>query len=152
MLISSLLMVAQTAEEKEAYQKQYDFNIKQSRIDGTYIPADLNEAIKEIKNLSPDEGLSSYAAMEDEWEASSKIHFGLGRWIVVNWNFYDGSRLSHHLKEEGILHPDDMAKYILIMLHRDLNKKEMDPEPLIEKLAEERKKIAEYLIEKKTKL
>ncbi len=152
LLVSTTLIFAQTAEEKEAYQKQYEFNIKQSRIDGTYIPADVNEAIKEIKDLSPPEGLSSFAEMEDEWEAASKIHFGLGRWIVVNWNFYDGSRLSHHLKEQGILHPDDMAKYILILLHRDLNKKTIDPEPLVEKLAEERKKIAEYLIEKKTKL
>ncbi len=148
----SMSLSAQTAEEKEAYKKQYEFNIKQSRIDGTYIPSDLDDAIREIKDLSPAEGLSGFAGIEDEWEAASKIHFGLGRWIVVNWNFYDGSRLSHLLKEQGILHPDDMAKFILISLHRNLNNKNIEPEPLIEKLAEERKKMAEHLIEKKTKL
>lgn len=143
---------AQSNTEAEEFEKQYQYNIKQSRIDGTYIPTDLDDALKEIRNLSPEEGLSSFAQIADEREAARKIHFGLGRWIIVNWNFYDGSRLSHKLKEDGVLHPDDMAHYIIVMLHRELNNKERNPEPIIKELAEERKKIAERLIEKKTKL
>ncbi len=152
LVLTFQLTFAQSKADIEAYEKQYEFNIKQSRIDGVYIPKDVADAIREIKDLSPQDGLESYRDISDELEAAKKIHFGLGRWITVNWNFYDGSRLSHHLKDKGILHPDDMAKYLLVMLHRDLNNRSESDEALIKMLAEERKKIAESLIEKKTKL
>lgn len=145
-------LFAQIDPQLEAYEKQYQHNIKQSRIDGIYIPKDIDDAIKEIHNLAPAEGLQKFAELQDEMEAAKKLHFGLGRWMTINWNFYDGSRLSHHLKELGVLHPDDMARFMLVILHRQLNNKERNPEPLIQNLAEERKKIAEKLIESKRDL
>lgn len=144
---------AQSTElNEEAYKKQYESNIKQVRIDGTYIPENVADALSVIKSISPEEGLANFSKIEDENLAAQKIHFGLGRWMIVNWNFYDGSRLSHHLKEMGILHPDDMAKFLLIKLHRELIGNLVDDQPLIDHLAEERKKVAEKLIESKRKL
>ncbi|NNE16305.1 MAG: hypothetical protein HKN51_15095, partial [Saprospiraceae bacterium] len=60
-----------------------------------------------------------------------------------NWNFYDGSRLSHFLKQKGLLHPDDMAQFILRTLHKHLNKKEIDEKEIVEYLADKRKKAME---------
>jgi len=137
---------------KEVYEAQYQRNIKQTRIDGTYIPADIEEALKILKSISPEEGLSKFSNFPDEKEAAKKMHFGVGRWIIVNWNFYDGSRLSHLLKEKGVLHPDDMANFLLVLLHRQLNQKALDPDPIIKELAQERKKLAERLIESKKDL
>ena len=150
--ISSMIQAQSTELNKEAYEEQYKYNIKQTRIDGTFIPGTAEEAIKILKSISPEEGLDNFAQFPNEVEASKKMHFGVGRWMIVNWNFYDGSRLSHALKEKGILHPDDMAQFLLIALHRDLNGKTLDSEALINDLAEKRKAIAEKLIETKRKL
>jgi hypothetical protein len=41
--------------------------------------------------------------------------------MIVNWGFYEGSRLSHFLKEAGLEHPDDMARALVVCFHRSLN-------------------------------
>ncbi len=137
-----------TVLTKAEIDKQYQLNIKKSKIDGVYIPTDTDDAIKEIKALAPEEGLSQFAEILDENEAARKLYFGLGRWMAVNWSFYDGSRLSHGLKEKGIVHPDDMVIYLLTVLHRDLNGINGDHTDIIEALEQKRKKIARESIDK----
>ena len=86
----------------------------------------------------------------EEKEVCKKLHFGIGRWMILNWNFYEGSRLSHYLKQEGLLHPDDMAQYILRTLHRHLNQLELQKENIIAELKEARmKEINEVYINDK---
>ena len=46
--------------------------------------------------------------------------------MIVNWGFYEGSRLSHFLRGAGLQHPDDMARVILVCFHRHLNQKELN--------------------------
>lgn len=137
-----------TVLTKAEIDKQYQENIKKARIDGVYIPIDEEDAINEIKALSPEAGLESYRTIPDEYEAAKKIHFGLGRWINVNWSFTSGSRMSHYLKEKGIVHPDDMVTYLLVVLHRTLNGEPEIYDDVIEKLAKERKAIARSQIDK----
>lgn len=120
------------------YQEQYKQNIKMSRINGVYIPKDLADAFNELNNLSDEESLSKFKS-EEEFSVSKKIHFGLGRWMIYNWNFYEGSRFSHNLKEKGLQHPDDMAQFIIICYHRNLNSSDLQEESLIEKLNAARK-------------
>ncbi|MBT8189649.1 MAG: hypothetical protein KJO29_04420 [Bacteroidia bacterium] len=127
------------------YDSIYAINIKLSKINGVYIPKDLFEAHQQLIKLTPKESLDKFK-MAEEKEVCKKLHFGIGRWMIVNWNFYDGSRMSHYLKEKGVLHPDDMAQFILRTFHRNLNKLESDQENIIKELAEARKKEAEYLI------
>jgi hypothetical protein len=60
--------------------------------------------------------------------------------MEVNWNFHEGSRLSHYLKGKGILHPEDMSKYLMICFHRKLNDKAMDEKSVIDGLVATRRK------------
>lgn len=108
----------------EEYEKQYQRNIKKSRINGVYIPKDLNDAIEQLIKLSPEKSLEKFKMVPEDGVAK-KLHFGLGRWMIVNWNFYDGSRLSHYLKNLGVGHPDDMADFLIVSLHRHLNGKDL---------------------------
>lgn len=137
-----------TVLTKAEIDKQYQENIKKSKIDGVYIPTDTEDAINEIKALAPKDGLDNFAAIESEDEAARKLYFGLGRWMGVNWSFYDGSRLSHGLKQKGIVHPDDMIIYLLTVLHRDLNGVISDHKDVKDALIKKRKEIARETIDK----
>jgi hypothetical protein len=126
---------------ERVYEENYEWRIQQRVLDGIYIPEDLEDAFGEIKRLSEPEALDKFRSGAEE-EVARKLHFGLGRWIIVNWGFYDGSRFSHYLKELGLSHPDDMAQFVIRTFHRELNNLPLDEEPLIEELREQR--AAEY--------
>ena len=101
------------------FEKKYQENIKKIRINDVYIPRDIHEAINELDKLSDEEGRSKLV-QGDEKVVRDQLMIGLGRWMVVHWNFYEGSRLSHSLKELGISHPDDMAQFIIVSYYRHL--------------------------------
>jgi len=123
---------------REEMDKSYEKNIKKARVNGVYIPVDFDDAFEEFKHLADKESLSSFTNYEED-VAANKLHFGLGRWMIVNWSFYEGSRLSHYLREKGLLHPDDMASYLIRMFHRKLNGKELNDEALISSYSMKRK-------------
>lgn len=126
-----------TAEEK--FQKNYEKRIKKERLYGVYIPRDLSDAFAQLNKLTPREAKTNFKNVPEE-VAVRKLHFSLGRWIIHNWGFYEGSRLSHHLKQVGVFHPDDQARVIITTYHRYLNKKPLEV-----------KKVAEYYSEKRRK-
>lgn len=137
------IAIAQNSEEDGlTFEERYELNIKKSRINGVYIPVDLEDAFNEIKALSTQEALSKFTAGE-EAVVAKKLHFGIGRWMIVNWNFYEGSRFSHFLKELGIHHPDDQAQFVIITLHRKLNNKPLNIEELVILLQQNRLKLLE---------
>jgi hypothetical protein len=113
--------------DEVSFEERYERNIKKSRINGVYIPKDLEEAMTELVALSTEEAIAKFKAGEEELVAR-RLHFGLGRWMIYNWNFYEGSRFSHYLKEKGINHPDDQARFVIVSLHRKLNNKDIDEE------------------------
>ena len=145
LLLSVIIYGQSIAEEgsdaQKQFEKEYQANIKLSKIRGVYIPATIDEALGRIQKLSPPAAMSKFQ-MAPEVEVCAKLHFGIGRWMIQNWNFYTGSRISHLLKTKGVLHPDDMAQFLLRSLHRKLNNKPLDENSLVEELAESRKKIA----------
>ena len=120
-------------------EAKYAKNIKKSRINGVYIPKDHLEAIKELKEMSPESALAKFRTQSEEMVVK-KLHFGLGRWIRYNWNFYEGSRLGEHLKGMGVSHPDDMSTFLMMLLHRELNGTPAMEKVIIAKLSEARKK------------
>lgn len=122
--------VYESAEEAE---KQYNLNIKQTHLDGVYIPASLEEALDELKNLSDEESLNKFAEAQID-DVAEKLHFGLGRWMIVNWQFYTGSRLSHLLKEKGVKTPDAMSQYLIRHLHAVLNNETLDEAEVLKKV------------------
>jgi len=136
---------AQAIANTEAeYDSIYAINITKSRINGVYIPSDLADAHKRLLKLTPEKEINKFISAP-EIEVCKKLHFGIGRWMIVNWNFYDGSRLSHHLKELGLSHPDDMANFLLRTLHRHMNKISPNHKEIIDHLVVERKKEVQQM-------
>ena len=123
-------------------------------INGVYIPKDIAEAYDEFIHLSPDESIAQFKLM-DEVIAAKKLHFGIGRWMIVNWSFYEGSRLSHVLREAGLLHPDDMAGVLIRVFHRKLNGNPENLENLVSEYkairVEEQKKMGSIHFDKTNK-
>lgn len=124
---------------EEAYQKEYKKRIKKEYIYGVYIPKDLADAFVQLNRLTNKESKQIFKNMPEEL-AAKKLHFSLGRWIIYNWGFYKGSRLSHYIKKMGINHPDDMAHFIITSYHRNLLKKKLDIKAQIEFYQKKRKK------------
>jgi len=127
----------------------YAKNIKLSKINGTYIPRNLDDAHRRLNKLTPDDAVEKFKNAPDGETVSRKLHFGIGRWMIVNWSFEEGSRLSHFLKGKGLLHPDDMAQFILRTYYRKLNELSENDQVIIDQLAVERKKEAQKLFDKK---
>lgn len=129
------------AQEKDAYDKKYDWRIRQDNLYGVYIPKDVNEAVIQLNRLTDDESKKKYMSLPEE-QVYQKLFFSLGRWITHNWGLFEGSRLSVAMQGMGIHHPDDMAKFIMIVFHRSLNKKPLEIKSLMETFHEkyERKK------------
>lgn len=139
---------------KAEFDSTYEKNITKSRINGIYIPKDIEDAYEEFLALSPEESIEQFKMGEEEMVAQ-KLHFGIGRWMIVNWNLYEGSRLSQALRDIGVLHPDDMANLLIRVFHRKLNGVDENIEALVAeyaaKRAEERKKMGSIHFEKSSK-
>lgn len=131
---------AQTAEE---YEANYAKRIKLEMINGVYIPIDLEDAFSELSRLSSTEGLATFKASPED-SIRRKLHFGLGRWILINWGLEDGSRISEYMKNQGIAIPDDMVEVIILTWHRHLNNQPLN-------LEEEKAIIEKRLVEEKAK-
>ena len=71
---------------------------------------------------------------------AKKLYFGIGRWMEYNWNFEEGSRFSHYLRQKGLIYAEDMTKFMLIIFHRHLKQSPLNIDDLIKKMAEERKR------------
>ena len=138
MLVWSAAGTAQTIEE---YEANYATRIKQEMINGVYIPIDLEDAFTELERLSEPKGLLEFKSAPED-SIRRKLHFGLGRWILINWGFEDGSRMSHYMKGRGISLPDDMVDVIIITWHRHLNNQPLkfdEEAAIIEKRKKEEK-------------
>lgn len=110
--------------------KQYAIDIRKTHLDGVYIPASLEEAFKEIQALTEGDALDKFAQAPIE-KVAKRLHFGIGKWMKVNWKFETGSRLSHQLKEKGLKSPDAMSQYMIWALHAYLNETELNEESTI---------------------
>jgi hypothetical protein len=138
--LSFSISFSQTTEQE--YQEEYEKRIQLEFINGKYIPTDLDDCFKELLRISDPKGIEIFKSGEEEL-VSRKLHFGLGRWMISNWSFYEGSRLSHYLKNLGIHHPDDMAQFIIVSFHRHLNGKELRIEDRVQVYQEKRLKEQE---------
>jgi len=116
---------------EKGYEAQYQRNIKKSRINGVYIPANLEEAFKELDDLSPEQSKAKFTNAPEKIVAT-KLHFGLGRWISVYWNFIEGSRYVEYLRQLGITDPDHMIQFTIVSYHRYKNNKPLDVEAQVE--------------------
>ena len=150
LMIHAQVMAVKDSAASKAYEKEYQTNIKLTKINGVYIPGSLDEAYNRLEKLSPPASIARFQIGEEK-DVAEKLHFGIGRWMIVNWNFYGGSRLSHLLKQKGVKHPDDMAQFLLRTFHRKLNNKPLGEEALVDELLAARKKTAQEVLGFQTK-
>lgn len=134
----------------------YNENIKKSRLYGVYIPRDIDDALAKLMELTTEEARKPMFNT-DENTIAKKLFFGMGRWMEYNWNFEEGSRFSHYLRQKGLVYTEDMTRAMLILFHRHVTGKPLDSDRLIEtliternkKIEEERKKMEVIKVEKK---
>lgn len=141
LLLASTSLLAQQDYETE-YNRQYEENIKKEYINDVYIPASFEEAFEELVRLSEPGALEKFKNADEE-VVSRKLHFGLGKWMMVKWNFEDGSRLSHQMREMGVTFPDDMIQFMIVSFHRHLNTLPLEMEDRALHFEELRKKEIE---------
>ncbi|MEM9545769.1 MAG: DUF6794 domain-containing protein [Bacteroidota bacterium] len=135
-------------EGEKGYEATYQRNIKKSRINGVYIPANLDEAFQELDALSPDGALQKFANAPEDIIAT-KLHFGLGRWISVYWNFIEGSRYVEYLRKLGLTDPDHMIQFTIVSYHRHKNNKPIDVEGQVEKYKELREQKRQEMLNRR---
>ncbi len=137
--MGSLLAQGELPSSDADIEAEYQRRIKKEYLNRVYIPKDLADCFIQLNKLIDDESQAKFKnAPEDV--VVRKLHFSLGRWMIHNWSFYQGSRLSAYLKDLGVHYPDDMARFIIITYHRNLNRNELKVKELVTVFQEERKK------------
>jgi hypothetical protein len=126
------------AATADQHEEKYDWRVRQQRLYGVYIPQDLAEVFTQLTQLSEASGRENFRRLSER-DAATLPFFGLGRWMSHNWGFYGGSRLTVYLNQLNLYHPDDMTRFLLVMYHRHLNKKPLDPQPVVEGLLNTRR-------------
>jgi hypothetical protein len=121
------------------FEKQYEERIRKDKLNGVYIPKNLDDALLSLDKLITPESQQKIKALPED-SVCSFLHYRLGQWIILNWGFYGGSRLSHYLRSAGVTFPDDMADFILLAYHRKLNGKPVVIRELAPAFREKRKK------------
>lgn len=119
----------------EDFENRYKERIKLSEIAGIYIPTDLEDAFVQLEKLAPAESLQFYRDQKED-EVVRNLFPKLGRWIILNWGFEGGSRMSHYLRNQGIYLPDDMSTVIMRSWHRHLNHLPIDLEGQVQVIQE----------------
>jgi len=128
--LSNLGNAQELPQTEEEFNKQYAIDIRKTHLDEIYIPANLEEAFQEIQALTEGDALDKFAQAPID-KVAQRLHFGIGRWMSVNWKFETGSRLSHQLKEKGLKSPDAMSQYMIRALHAHLNGGELDEKAVV---------------------
>jgi hypothetical protein len=146
-LSSICMMQAQSApaaaesgppSDEKAFERQYQERIKKDRLYGIYIPKNLDDALLQLdKLLSPQKQAELMMMHEDS--VCRQLHQTLGKRIIDNWGFYNGSRLSHYLRSAGVTYPDDMGDFIIMAYHRKLNGKPVVLKELVTHFREKRR-------------
>lgn len=134
-------------ENDKEFEEAYAWRIRQEYLYEVYIPKDLTDAFIQLNKLIEKPAIEKFKNMP-EADAARKLHFSFGRWIIHNWGFYGGSRFSHFLKGLGIHHPDDMAQFVIVSYHRNLNRKPLDVKTQITYYQEKREKENEERLKK----
>jgi hypothetical protein len=133
------------SDEKE-FEKQYQERIKKEKLNNVDIPKNLDDAMLQLGKIISAESQAKIKIIPED-SVCLALHNRLGQWMILNWGFYGGSRLSHYLRSAGVTFPDDMADFLILAYHRKLNGKPVEIKELAIYFKEKRKK--EFEAEKK---
>jgi len=126
----------------QEYEEQYQWRIRQERLNGVYIPKSLEDALAELDRLTSKESQATFRAMPED-QVYRRLFNSLRLWIVHNWGLNGGSRLGHLFRPLQLRHPDDIAQVIIIAWHRKHNGKDIELKELVERVREDRRSVWE---------
>ncbi len=133
--------------DETEFEKQYQERIKKDKLNGVYIPKNLDDAMLQLDKIISAESQAKVKAIPED-SVCLAMHHRLGQWMILNWGFYGGSRLSHYLRSAGVTFPDDMADFLILAYHRRLNGKPIEIKQLAIYFKEKRKKEHEEELKK----
>jgi len=121
------------------FERQYQERIKKDRLNGVYIPRNLDDVLVQLNKLTSEEARQKFKTIPED-AVCKVMHNRLGQWMISNWSFYEGSRLSNYLRSAGVSYPDDMADFLILAYHRHLNGHAVAIKELAVYFREQRKK------------
>jgi len=136
------LFAQKNGDYYKKWKEEYNERIQKDYLFGVYIPEDMGDAFLQLNKLIDKDSKEKFQSAPED-VAVRKLHFSFGRWMIYNWQFYDGPRLSHSLKQLGIHHPDDMASVLIRTYHRYLNKKPLNIKDQVEAIEARKEKERE---------
>jgi len=128
--------------------KEYERRTKLTRIDGKYIPKDLNDALMELDKIMEDGAKKKFQAYSEE-DARTKTHFSFGKYINARWSIQEGSRLTAWFQKCKIYNFDDMIDCVITTYHRKLNDKPIQFEKLANYYYKKQMEVTEKLKKEK---
>jgi len=128
------------AQKEMTVEERYEWRLKQEKLYGIYIPKDLTDAFVQLNKRIDADSKAKFKNAE-EAVVAQKLQFSLGRWMIVNWGFYEGSRLTAFLNQLDLHHPEDMARFIIITFHRSVNRESLEVKTLVEELKTKRAEL-----------
>ena len=109
----------------------YEERIRKQRLDGHYIPYDIDDAMRELDEITSTTSQNKYAEREEDFVVH-KLYFSFGRWLGLNWSLYEGSRLSAYFYDLGVDEADGQIEMLMRLYHRHLNGKPLNVKQLAE--------------------
>jgi hypothetical protein len=89
-----------------------------------YIPLDLNDAVRVLKEELSKKDLEAIRKCANENAVTGLTHFTLGRGLRNSWGLWADSRLAQWFAGQRVLHPDEMSARIITALWYELNGKQ----------------------------
>ncbi len=126
MSMSVLALSQAEPSSKESFERR----TRQQKIGQHYIPSDLNDAMKTLDGIVPEDSKENYVSQSEDFVVE-RLFFSFGRWLAINWGLYDGSRFSLYLQKLGVDQPDGQKELIMRAYHRYLNNKDLDVRDLV---------------------
>lgn len=126
----------------DSVKLEFERRIKLTRINDVYIPANTEEAMRELFKLSDSTGRNKMKTTSEDVIAS-KLHFSLGRWMEINWGFVQGSRLSYYYIQKGLTYIDDMEDLLLRSFYCKVNNLDFNEDQMIKGYIQKREAEAE---------
>lgn len=128
LFLTLLLCTSSAAQKKVSYERDYRYLVE--RIDGIYIPKDIDEAIDSLDVILSAEDkryVADSLSLEDFCN-----DLGLGSGIRAMWGFWGGSRLQKYFNDRKVFNPDYMS-YLILKAYYETKLKGMtySPEELI---------------------
>lgn len=107
-LVAFWFVISSMAQQKVSYQRDYLYMV--DKINGVYIPKDINEAISALDTLL---NIDKHFIKDSVSLTDFCRDLSLGSFIRARWGLWGGSRLQKYFNDKQVYNPDYMSQLIL---------------------------------------